>query len=139
MRSAALIGIDAYAVTVEVHYSIRDTARWILYHFGEIAFSVGMIPASALIVLFALAWRRGFLSREAEQAFVAVAVATSFWVVVQAGAFASHFSNRIEERNMLYVEPLLLLALVVWLTWPDPHCKCCPERERARQTRDRKV
>src|SRR5438093_3285121 len=18
------------------------------------------------------------------------------------------------------------LALVVWLTWPDPHCKCCP-------------
>ncbi len=31
------------------------------------------------------------------------------------------------------------LALVVWLTWPDPHCKCCPERERARQPRDRKV
>jgi hypothetical protein len=31
------------------------------------------------------------------------------------------------------------LALVVWLTWPDPHCKCCPEREHARQPRDRKV
>jgi len=31
------------------------------------------------------------------------------------------------------------LALVVWLTWPDPHCKCCPERQRAHQTRDRKV
>jgi len=31
------------------------------------------------------------------------------------------------------------LALVVWLTWPDPHCKCCPERQHARQTRDRKV
>jgi hypothetical protein len=31
------------------------------------------------------------------------------------------------------------LALVVWLTWPDPHCKCCPERERARQPHDRKI
>ena len=31
------------------------------------------------------------------------------------------------------------LALVVWLTWPDPHCKCCPERQQARQARDRKV
>jgi hypothetical protein len=31
------------------------------------------------------------------------------------------------------------LALVVWLTWPEPHCKCCPEREHARQTRDRKI
>ncbi|HEY8785914.1 MAG TPA: hypothetical protein VIN63_05510 [Candidatus Limnocylindria bacterium] len=31
------------------------------------------------------------------------------------------------------------LALVVWLTWPDPHCKCCPERQHARQPRDRKV
>jgi hypothetical protein len=113
-------GLSSYAVTVEVHYSVRDATRWILYHFGEIAFSVGMIPASALIVLFALAWRRGFLSRQAEQAFVAVAVATSFWVVVQAGAFASHFSLRIEERNMLYVEPLLLLALVLWLAKGSP-------------------
>jgi hypothetical protein len=31
------------------------------------------------------------------------------------------------------------LALVVWLTWPDPHCKCCPERQQARQPHDRKV
>ena len=31
------------------------------------------------------------------------------------------------------------LALVVWLTWPDPHCKCCPERERARQPHDHKA
>ena len=31
------------------------------------------------------------------------------------------------------------LALVVWLTWPDPHCKCCPEGQRAHQTRDRKA
>jgi len=26
------------------------------------------------------------------------------------------------------------LALVVWLVWPDPHCKCCPERKGAHET-----
>ena len=31
------------------------------------------------------------------------------------GAYASHYSARIEERNMFYVEPLLLLAFVIWL------------------------
>ena len=29
------------------------------------------------------------------------------------------------------------LALVLWLVWPEPHCKCCPEGQRARKTRDR--
>ena len=29
------------------------------------------------------------------------------------------------------------LALVLWLVWPEPHCKCCPEGQRARETRDR--
>jgi len=31
------------------------------------------------------------------------------------------------------------LALVVWLVWPDPHCKCCSQRERAHAPRDRRV
>jgi hypothetical protein len=108
-------GLGSYQSTVDVHYSIRDAARWVLYHFGEIAFSVGVLPASAFIVLLALAWRKGFMTREAEQAFLAVAAATSLWVVIQAGTFASHFSLRIEERNMFYVAPVLLLAFIVWL------------------------
>jgi hypothetical protein len=113
-------GLGSYEITLEVHYSIRDAARWILYHFGEIAFSVGILPASALVVLFALSWRRGLVPRAAEQAFVAVAVATTLWVVIQAGAFASRFSLRIEERSMFYVAPVLLLAFVVWLAKGSP-------------------
>jgi hypothetical protein len=50
-----------------------------------------------------------------ERVFVALAIATTFWMVLFVAAFASAFSPRIEERNMFYVEPLLLLALVVWL------------------------
>jgi hypothetical protein len=40
--------------------------------------------------------------------------------VIQAGAFASRFSGRIEERNMFYLAPLLLLAFVVWLAKGSP-------------------
>jgi hypothetical protein len=112
-------GLSSYEVTLQVHYSIRDAARWVLYHFGEIALSVGVIPASALVVLLALGWRRGFLARDAEQAFLAVATA-SLWVVVEAGTFSSRFAPRIEERNMFYVVPVLLLAFVVWLAKGSP-------------------
>jgi hypothetical protein len=31
------------------------------------------------------------------------------------------------------------LALVVWLVWPDPHCKCCPERKQAKEAEKRRV
>jgi len=31
------------------------------------------------------------------------------------------------------------LALVVWLVWPDPHCKCCPERRKHVEARDRRI
>ena len=40
--------------------------------------------------------------------------AALIWLVPQAGFFASRFSGRIEERNLFYVAPLLLLALVAW-------------------------
>ncbi len=36
-------------------------------------------------------------------------------VVVEAAAFASRFSIRVEERYMFFVAPLLFLALVLWL------------------------
>jgi len=36
-------------------------------------------------------------------------------MVITVSAYASHYSARIEERNMFYLEPLLLLAFVLWL------------------------
>ena len=51
----------------------------------------------------------------AERAFLATTAAGIVWLVVEVGIFASHFSLRIEERNMFDVAPLLLLALVLWL------------------------
>jgi dolichyl-phosphate-mannose-protein mannosyltransferase len=108
--------LGAYAVVGETHYSVREAARWIVYHYAELFFSVGVVPASAFIVLFGLAWSRRHTMDAAERAFLAVAAAVLLWLVIEVGVFASHFTDgRIEERNMVYAAPLLLLALLLWL------------------------
>jgi hypothetical protein len=108
-------GLSAYSGTAEAHYSLRDVARWSVLHLAELVLAVGVIPASALIVLAGVAWAVPRATPPRERVFVALTVATIFWLVLLVGAFASRFSLRIEERNMFYAEPLLLLALVIWL------------------------
>ena len=73
------------------------------------------MPVCALLVLVWLGLRRGNDLTRAERAFLAVTLASIAVVGVQVALFASRFSLRIEERNLFYVAPLLLLALVVWL------------------------
>lgn len=107
-------GLGAYRAVANNNYSVRDVGRWVVFHAAELGFAVAIIPVSALIILVGLACTRRFTTTAAERAFLAVAAA-SLVFVVEAGAFASQFIQRIEERNMIYVEPVLLLALVLWL------------------------
>jgi hypothetical protein len=99
----------------ESGYSVEGVARWFVFHLAELPFSVGLVPACALIVLFGLALRRRAVTTESERAFLAVAAAASVWMILQVAAFASQFSFRIEERNLIYLGPLFLLALMVWI------------------------
>ena len=92
-----------------------DVGRWFVWHAGELALSVGFLPAVCVGLLLWAAIRRGSPLTAADRAFVAVALAGSFWFALQAAAFASRFSGRIEERYMLYAAPLLLIALAVWV------------------------
>jgi hypothetical protein len=108
-------GLSAYSGAAQAHYSLRDVARWSVLHLAELVFAVGVIPASALIVLAGMAWAVPRATQSRERVFLALTVATAFWMVLLVGAFASRYSLRIEERNMFYLEPLLLLALVIWL------------------------
>jgi hypothetical protein len=108
-------GLSAYSGVANVHYSFREVARWSMLHLAELVFAVGLIPACALIVLAGIAWAAPRTTEARERVFLALTVAATFWMVLFVGAFASHFSARIEERNMFYLEPLLLLALVIWL------------------------
>lgn len=107
-------GLGAYQAVGTVNYTLHETARWAVYHLAELSFAVGVIPACALIVLVGLSVRRGW-STPAERALLAITLAAVPLVCIQVGAFASRFSFRIEERNMFFLEPLLLLAFVVWL------------------------
>ncbi len=107
-------GLRAYGGTVQVHYSLRDVLRWSVYHAGELTLAVGVVPVCAFAVLLCL-FRSRRQATAAERAYLAVALAALPLILVQVGAYASRYSLRIEERNMFYLEPLLLLALVIWL------------------------
>lgn len=108
-------GLGTYQQLSSARYSLRPAVRWIVFHFGELSFSVGLLPVAALIILCGLACRRVTAPGPAERAFLAVTVASLFWILVQVGAFASRFTFRVEERYMFNVAPALFLALVVWL------------------------
>jgi hypothetical protein len=108
-------GLGSYQVVAHGEYSVGAVRHWTLLHFAELPLFVGALPASALLLLVILAVGRGGTRSEAERAFLAVAAAAVPLVVVEAAAYASRFSIRIEERYMFFLAPLLFLSLVLWL------------------------
>jgi hypothetical protein len=108
-------GLGSYQVVAHGEYSFGAVRHWTLLHFAELPLFVGALPASALVLLLILAGRRGGTRNEAERAFLAVSTAAIPLVVVEAAAYASRFSLRIEERYMFFLAPLPFLALVLWI------------------------
>jgi hypothetical protein len=106
--------LGAYGGTTSAGYSFGDVRHWVALHFAELAFSVGVVPACALLVLIGVALAGRAMS-EAERAFLAVASASVGLIVVQVAVFASRFSLRIEERYMFPLAPLLFIAFVLWI------------------------
>jgi hypothetical protein len=51
----------------------------------------------------------------AVRAYLAVTVSLTAWFVLEVGIFASHYSDRIVERNLIALGPVLFLGLVLWL------------------------
>jgi hypothetical protein len=107
-------GLGPYSSLAEAHYPLVPTARWTVKHFAELGLVVGIVPLSALIVLLWLALRR-VPTTAAERAFLAVVPAAMLWVLVETGAFAATTTPALFERYTFYLEPLLLLAFVLWL------------------------
>ena len=107
-------GLGTYSVVVGAHYPWGEVWHWFLYHLADLSLAVGVVPLAALIVLAGLAAVRG-LPGSAERAFVAVAVPAVLLVVFQVALYASRFALRIEERNLIYLMPILVLAFIVWI------------------------
>ena len=107
--SGSLLG--AYEPVRERSYGIGEALRYLWWHVAELSLYVLVIPLAATIVLVA-----GARSLDARlQAFVAATVSLTVCVVAVVAVFASEFSDRIQERNMFYVAPLLCIGLLAWV------------------------
>jgi hypothetical protein len=109
--------LGAYETTGHHRYSVPTVAKWLLWHVSELDLYVGVVPLAAFLVL-ALSWRR--LERR-QRAFLSAASALSAWLILEVAAFATLPSvERVEERNMFYVAPFFLIALLLWIELGTP-------------------
>ena len=118
VRSESPLGLlGAYAAAGEHTYEPAEVARWLVYHVAELDVYVGVFPFAALLVLLAL-WPR--LPRVLRP-FLAATASISAFLLLEVSAFASIPSvQRIEERNLFYLAPLALIALLVWIDQGAP-------------------
>jgi hypothetical protein len=108
--------LGAYAPVGEQSYDLGEVLRYLWWHVAELSLYVLVIPLAATIVLVA----RARSLEPKVQAFLAATVALTVCVVPVVAAFAAEFSDRVQERNMFYVAPLLCIALLVWIELGAP-------------------
>ena len=105
----ALLG--AYQTTSSEHYHPDEVAKWALWHLAGLDLYLGVVPFAAFLVL-CLEWRR---LDGSQRAFMAGTGALATWLWLEVSAFASIPTvQRIEERNLFYVAPFFLIALLLW-------------------------
>lgn len=114
-RSPAHI-LGSYSKTSNGGYHVWPVVRWLVLHVAELDLSLWVLPFAALIVLVANARH---LDRRL-RVFAAVAVSLSAWLVLEVAAFASQYSHRVEERNLFYLAPLFIVALLAWIERGQP-------------------
>ena len=93
-------------------YGVGGVLRWIVRSLAELDLATGAIPLVALVLL---TLPRATPRRPAERAFLSVAWASLGWFLVVGGLSGSWEPFGLKERYLFYVEPLLLLALVLWV------------------------
>jgi hypothetical protein len=106
--------LGGYEVLAKTSYSVGDAAKFVVYHGASLLILCGLIPVAAVTLMLVEAVRRGEPD-ERVRAYLAVASSLSVWIVVEVGVFASRYSDRIVERNLIGLAPMLFLGLVLWL------------------------
>jgi hypothetical protein len=103
--------LGAYSVAGEGGYHVGAVVRYFLYQAAELDLYLGVAPviAAALVVV---------CMRNTDprlDAYLAAAIAVSFWLLLLVATFASKFAGRVQERNLFYLVPLVLIGLLVWI------------------------
>jgi hypothetical protein len=106
--------LGGYEVVTSASYSVGGAVKFVFYHLASVLIVCGLFPACAVALLLVRALRRGEPDPRV-RAYLAVAGSLTAWLVVEVGIFASRYSDRIVERNLIALGPVLFLGLVLWL------------------------
>ncbi len=90
-------------------YSVGGVLTWLVRTLAALALATGVVP----LVAFVAVTVRG-AHRPAERAFLAVTWACVGWFLVLGGLSGSWEPYGLKERYVFYLQPLFLLALVLW-------------------------
>jgi len=106
--------LGSYEVVANTSFSAGKAARYVLYHGASLLILCGLFPAAAVALLLVGAVRGGERDPRV-RAYLAVASSLSIWLVVEVGIFTSRYSDRIVERNLIGLAPVLFVGLVLWI------------------------
>lgn len=106
--------LGGYEVITTTSWSIGAAAKYVVYHLASVLILCGLFPLAAVAVLLVRAVRSGEPNPRV-RAFLAVASSLTVWLVLEVGVFTSHYSDRIVERNLIALGPVLFLGLVLWI------------------------
>ena len=109
--------LGAYSVVGEGRYDVGQVLRFWLWHVEELTLYVAVLPVVALVVLLFRAPRLP----AAVQEHLAVTVAMLVTSTLVVAAFASRFAaDRIQDRYLFFLAPLLVAVLAAWVTVGAP-------------------
>ena len=104
-----------YEGHLQVSYTVGSFLSWFHTNAAALVFATALVPAYALVVLSAGALRRRDPDR-AVNAYVAVVLAALLWLLILAALAARWEPLGLKERYTFYIEPVLLMALPLWLS-----------------------
>ena len=101
--------LGAYHAATSSTYTVGRVLHFLVYHVAELDLYVGIVPFAALVAI----WLTPRSGTPARRAFAVASLAVGVALAAEVSVFASQMSvNRIEERNLFYLTPLALIALL---------------------------
>jgi hypothetical protein len=110
--------LGAYSETAH-GYRVGTALKFIVYHLADALLLVAVAPACAVALLLVGAVRRREPD-DAVRAYLALAASLFGWLVLQVGLFASQFGDRLQERYLIALAPVLFVGLALWLARGGP-------------------
>jgi hypothetical protein len=111
----AVLNHHSYSWQIGTHFHHR-MFTYGLWAIGAFTIGVGVVP-----VVLALAWLLGSRFRELDErvlggVLVGATIAFVLYTAVKASYLSTNFAIRVEERNLIYLSPVVFAATARWLT-----------------------